>query len=448
MIRKLLVGNRGEIAVRIIRAARDLGIETVAIFSEADRGARHARMADRAVCIGPASASASYLSHDAVLAAADATSCDAIHPGYGFLAEDAGFAARCADARITFVGPSAEVIERMGDKTTARETVMHADVPVVPGSEGALTGVDEAEEVAATMSFPVLLKARAGGGGRGMRVVDAPADLRSAFSAAHHEAREAFGNGELYLEKYLRRVRHVEVQVLADSAGKTIHLGERDCSLQRRHQKLVEEGPSPVLSPSVREELGAVAVRAAAAVDYESAGTIEFLYDLDAERFYFIEMNTRIQVEHPVTEMLTAVDLVAWQLRVAGGEMLDLDQRDIASHGHAIECRINAENVEQGFMPTPGRITQLILPGGPGVRVDTHLEPGSLVPPHYDSLIAKVIVHGHDRDEALARMRRALGELTVEGVPSTVAFHQRLLQHPRFVESDFSTSFLEEMESD
>ncbi|NKQ52303.1 acetyl-CoA carboxylase biotin carboxylase subunit [Amycolatopsis sp. K13G38] len=441
-MRRLLVANRGEIAVRIIRAARDLGIETVAVYSAADRGARHTTLADRAVCIGPPPAPASYLRHDLLLQVAEATGCDAVHPGYGFLSEDASFAAGVADHGLTFVGPPARAIEQMGDKAIARKVVAGADVPVVPGSDGVVADVGEALRFAADAGYPVLLKARSGGGGRGMRVAKDAAELERSFPLSRQEAGATFGDDGVYVERYLPRVRHVEVQVLADHHGRVGQLGERDCSLQRRHQKLLEEAPSPALDDRQREELCAAAVRAARAVGYASAGTVEFLLDLDSARFFFIEMNTRIQVEHPVTEMLTGVDLVAWQLRIAAGEPLTLDR--VPARGHAIEFRINAEDWTQGFRPSPGTLSAFQPPAGPGVRVDTHSFAGATVPPHYDSLLAKLIVHGADRDEALRRSRRALDEFHVAGVASTVGLHRWLLEQSEVADGTYTTSYLTE----
>jgi acetyl-CoA carboxylase, biotin carboxylase subunit len=442
VIRRVLVANRGEIAVRIIRAARDLGIEAVAVYSAADRGARHVTLADRALCLGPGPAPASYLRPDLLLHVAEATDCDAVHPGYGFLAEDSSFAARVVDQGHTFVGPPVRAIEQMGDKAVARKVVAGAGVPVVPGSEGVVTDVSEAVRLAASTGYPVLLKARAGGGGKGMRLAHDETELASVFGLARREAAGSFGDDGLYVERYLTRVRHVEVQVLADNHDQVIHLGERDCSLQRRHQKVLEEAPSPALTEDQRTRLCEAAVRTARAVDYTGAGTVEFLLDMDSGQFFFIEMNTRIQVEHPVTEVLTGVDLVAWQLRIAGGERLDLD--GVQARGHALEFRINAEDWQRGYLPSPGTVEVFEPPAGPGVRLDTHCFPGARVPPHYDSLIAKLIVHGADRDEALRRSRRALDEFRVEGVATTIGLHRTLLDRPEVVAGTYTTSYLTE----
>jgi len=445
-IRRLLVANRGEIAVRIIRAARDLGIATVAVTSAADRHARHPSLADQAICLGPGPATASYLRAELLLHTAVATGCDAVHPGYGFLSEDADFAARVRAEGLTYVGASAEAIAQMGDKAIARSVVARAGVPVVPGSEGVVADAEEAVALGQEYGFPVLLKARAGGGGKGMRIAQEPAELAAAFVLARQEAVGAFGDGGLYVEKYLQRARHVEVQVLADTHGHTVHLGERDCSIQRRHQKVFEEAPSPIVDARLRSAITGAAVRAAEAVGYHGAGTVEFLVDLngkpDTDRFYFIEMNTRIQVEHGLTEELTGIDLVTWQLRIAAGQPLDFTQTDIQTRGHAIECRINAEDPAHDFAPSPGTLLGFEPPAGPGVRVDTHCFPGAVVPPYYDSLLAKLVVYGRDRPEALCRARRALAEFHVEGLASTVALHRWLLDQPGIVEGDYTTESL------
>ncbi len=444
MIERLLIANRGEIAVRVIRACRELGIEAVAVYSQSDAESMAVDLADRAVCIGPAGpATRSYLDVRTALAAAQGTGCDAIHPGYGFLAENPDFAERCEAAGLTFVGPRAASIRLMGDKVAARKTVSEAGVPVVPGSLEPIVGAEAARTLAQEIGLPVMLKAKAGGGGRGIRVIRRLRDLAPGFSEATREAEAAFGDGELYLERYLESVRHIEVQVLADGEGNTIHLGERDCSIQRRHQKLVEEAPSTAIDEALREELGATAVRVARSVDYVGAGTVEFLFDPEDRRFYFIEMNTRIQVEHPVTEVLTGVDLVAEQIRIASGATLSHNQSDIRLAGHAIECRINAEDPSKDFAPGPGVVHTYRAPGGPGVRVDTHCYQGYRVPPDYDSLLAKLIVHGRDRDQALRRMRRALGEFVIEGVPTTVPFHRALLEDEAFVSGSIATDFLQ-----
>ena len=446
-MKRLLVANRGEIAVRIIRAARDLGISTVAVHSTADAEARHVRMADAAVEIGPPPAGKSYLVVDAILDAARSAGADAVHPGYGFLSERAGFAAAVADAGLAFVGPEAAVIDQMGDKVRARQVAAAAGVPTVPGTPGGVDDVDAAVAAAAEVGYPVMLKAAAGGGGRGIRVVEDEAGLRAAFPAASKEAASAFGDGRMYLERFVRRARHVEVQVLGDGAD-AVHLFERECSLQRRRQKVVEEALAPGIDPGVREAMTDAAVRLAREVGYRSAGTVEFLVDDQTHEFFFIEMNTRIQVEHPTTELITGVDLVAEQLRIAAGERLRHAQADIAARGWAIEFRVNAEDPTRGFMPTPGRIERLVLPGGPWVRVDTWLEPDVAVPPFYDSLLAKVVVWGEDRESAIRRSRRALAEFAVEGVPTTAGLHSEILDQPWFAAGEFHTGTLEQWLSD
>ncbi|MGE0613809.1 MAG: acetyl-CoA carboxylase biotin carboxylase subunit [Hyphomicrobiales bacterium] len=443
MVRRLLIANRGEIALRIIRACHDLGVEAVVAYSSADADSLPVRLADRAVCIGPAPAKRSYLDQAAIIAAAKGTGSDAIHPGYGFLSENAAFSRLCRDSGIRFVGPSAESIRLAGDKVTARDTLMAAGVPVVPGSDGALTDAKQAVEVAGKIGMPVLLKARAGGGGRGMRIVESQDTLATAWSEASGEALAAFGDPGMYMERYLRAIRHVEVQIIADSHGNTVALGERDCTVQRRHQKLVEEGPSPALDEKLRTEISAAAVKAAKAVDYEGAGTVEFIFDVERREFYFIEINARIQVEHPVTEMLTGIDLVAEQIRIASGERLSFGEKDVKLVGHAIECRINAEDPARNFAPSPGRIVRFTSPGGPGVRMDSHCYEGYDFPPFYDSLLGKLIVHGRDRDEAIRRCRRALAELTIDGVATTAPFHQAVLGHPDFISGDITTAFVD-----
>jgi acetyl-CoA carboxylase biotin carboxylase subunit len=442
-IRRVLVANRGEIAVRIIRACRDLGIESVQVYSTADKDSLPVQLADSAVCIGPAPASQSYLQAKVLVDAALMSQCDAVHPGYGFLSENAAFAAMCTEAGLTFIGPSAEVISLMGDKSAARRAAIDAGVPVTPGSPDPISDKAAAALLANEIGFPVLIKASAGGGGRGMRVVESADALNAALDAASREAESAFGNGAVYIEKYLPRVRHIEVQVMGDGRD-VVHFGERDCSIQRRHQKLVEESPSPVLRPAQREAITASACQLAAKVNYSGAGTMEFILDPATGEFYFIEMNTRIQVEHPVTELVTNMDLVKMQIIVAATGKLPVSQGEISYSGHAIECRINAEDPERGFMPKPGTLTELVLPAGPGVRVDTHIYPGYELPPHYDSLMAKVITWGRTREEAIARMRRALGEMRVSGVPTTLPFHQRLLSEPAFIAGDVHTRFVRE----
>jgi acetyl-CoA carboxylase biotin carboxylase subunit len=443
VIRRVLVANRGEIAVRVIASCRAAGVEAVAVYSDGDRDGLWTRIADRAVCIGPARASDSYLSAAALVTAAKLTGCDAVHPGYGFLSENAAFSALCADEDLTFIGPSPDSIAKMGNKIAARRLAQAAGVPTVPGSEGRLLDWDEARGIAERSGYPLLLKAAAGGGGRGMRVVRSAAELRGSFAEAQAEARAAFGDDSLYAERFLEGVRHIEVQILGDGAGKVVHLGERDCSLQRRSQKLLEEAPAVAVPPSVRGELCTAAVELARAIDYRSLGTIEFVYEPSTQRFYFLEMNTRIQVEHPVTEMVTGLDLVAEQLRIAAGEPLRIVQKDVALHGHAIECRINAEDPRRDFRPSPARITAWIPPRGPGVRLDTHAYAGYTIPPFYDSMIAKLIVHGRDRDEAIARARAALAEYRIEGPKTTCAFHAQLLADRRVIENRTDTKWIE-----
>jgi acetyl-CoA carboxylase biotin carboxylase subunit len=442
-MRRLLVANRGEIALRIVRAARDLGIESVAVHSDADVDAPHVRLADHAVHIGPAQATKSYLVISALLDAARESGADAVHPGYGFLSERASFAAAVADAGLTFVGPDAATIERMGDKVAARDVARAAGVPTVPGTAGGVEDVDAAVAAAAEVGYPVMLKAAAGGGGRGIRVVEDEAGLRKGFPQASREASTAFGDGRMYLERFVRRARHVEVQVLGDGSD-AVHLFERECSLQRRRQKVVEEATAPGIDETVRAAMTGAAVRLAAECGYRSAGTVEFLVDDETGEYFFIEMNTRIQVEHPTTELVTGVDLVAEQLRIAAGEPLRLRQDDVVARGHAIEFRICAEDPDKGFLPQPGKVGRVHLPAGPWVRSDTWLEPDSTVSPYYDSLLAKVIVWGADRDEAIRRSRRALAELEVEGVATTTSMHRALLDEPWFAAGDFHTGTLEE----
>jgi acetyl-CoA carboxylase biotin carboxylase subunit len=442
MVRKVLVANRGEIALRVIRACRELGLETVAVYSEADRESLHVRFADDDVCIGPAPGRASYLKISALIAAAEITGADAIHPGYGFLAENAEFADTCRASNITFIGPTGDQIRQMGDKATARRLAAEAGVPTVPGSPGTVEDADEALGIAEAIGFPVIIKATAGGGGKGMRIAHDAEQFAQLLGLAQNEALAAFGNGAVYVEKYLEHPRHVEIQVLGDTHGRVVHLGERDCSVQRRHQKLIEESPSPALTPELRRRMGDAAVALASRIEYQGAGTIEFLLDRDGS-FYFMEMNTRIQVEHPVTEMVTSFDLVKEQIRVAAGEPISYKGDGTRLRGHAIECRINAEDPYRGFQPCPGLITAYHPPGGPGVRVDTHVYAGYTVPPYYDSLLAKVIVHGNDRTEALARMGQALDSFILEGVTTTIPFLARVIRHPKFVEGRVDTRFLE-----
>lgn len=444
MIRKVLVANRGEIAVRIIRACQELGIRTVAAYSTADRDSLAVRLADEAVCIGPPPPAKSYLNAPALISAALVSGCDAIHPGYGFLSENPYFAEMCADCKLTFIGPPPEPIRLMGDKAIGRETMRKAGVPTVPGSDGEVRSLEEAIDIARQIGYPVLLKPSGGGGGRGMRVAYDEADLQRAFSTARAEAEAAFGNGALLLEKYLTRVRHVEIQVLADQYGNAIHLGERDCSAQRRHQKIVEEAPSPAVTPELRARMGADAVRGITAIGYVNAGTLEFLLDEDGN-YYFIEMNTRIQVEHPVTEQITGVDLVRWQLLIASGERLTLRQEDIKITRHAIECRINAEDPERDFLPASGEVEFYLPPGGPGVRVDSHLYPGYKPPGNYDSLLAKIITVGDTREEALNRMRRALHECVITGIKTTIPFQLALIDDPEFRAGRIHTGYVAEL---
>lgn len=443
MIKKVLVANRGEIAVRIIRACRELGIETVAVFSQADRDALHVQLADEAYCIGPTASKDSYLNFTNIMSVATLTGCDAIHPGYGFLAENEAFAELCRECNVTFIGPSPEAIAKMGIKDIARETMREAGVPIVPGSRGIIESLEEARAIAAEIGYPVIIKATAGGGGKGIRVARNEEELVKGINITQQEAATAFGNPGVYIEKYIEDFRHVEIQVLADSYGNTIHLGERDCSIQRRLQKLVEEAPSLALDDDMRRRMGEAAVKAAKAVNYTGAGTVEFIYDHRNKQFYFMEMNTRIQVEHPVTELITGVDLVKEQIRVAAGEKLSLTQEDVSFNGWAIECRINAENPAKNFMPSPGKIAMYLPPGGPGVRVDSAAYPGYTIPPYYDSMIAKLIVHAPTREEAIARMRRALSEFVIEGIHTTIPFHIKLMEHEKFQSGEFNTKFLE-----
>jgi acetyl-CoA carboxylase biotin carboxylase subunit len=445
MITKVLIANRGEIALRIIAACKEMGLKTVAVHSEADRDSLHVRYADDDVCIGPAASKQSYLSISSIIAAAEITGADAIHPGYGFLSENSHFAEIVGECQLTFIGPSPESIRLMGNKSMARETAKKAGVPIVPGSDGPVTSVEEAKDVARSIGFPVILKASAGGGGRGMRIVWNDDDLQNAYDTARNEAERAFGDAAVYLEKYLERPRHIEIQVFGDTHGRVVALGERECSIQRRHQKLIEESPSPALTDELRKRMEAAAVRLCKAVNYVNAGTIEFLFQ-DGE-FYFMEMNTRIQVEHPVTEEVTGIDLVKEQIRVANGEHLSVPQGNFRLRGHAMEFRVNAEDPVT-FAPHPGKIRELHLPGGPGVRVDTHVYRDYVVPPHYDSLMAKLIVRGKDRMETIARAKRALEQFVVEGVKTTIPLHRAVLNDPRFVSGDISTRFMESFSFD
>ena len=442
MFSKILIANRGEIALRVIRACKELGIQTVAVFSEADRESLHVRFADDEVCIGPPPSRLSYLRVTNIIAAAEITGADAIHPGYGFLAESASFAETCAASNIVFIGPTAEQIRLMGDKAQARKLAIDLGVPVIPGSAGAVADSDEAMLVADQIGYPVIIKAAAGGGGKGMRVAEDQETFGQSFQLARNEALAAFGNADVYVEKFLARPRHVEIQIMGDRFGNVMHMGERDCSVQRRHQKLIEESPSPGIDAEMRQKLGECAVQLAGNIGYVGAGTVEFLVDRDGS-FFFMEMNTRIQVEHPVTEMVTNFDLVKEQIRVGAGEPLSLKLHSNQLRGHSIECRVNAEDPYRNFQPSPGTITTYHPPGGPGVRVDTHIYAGYTVPPYYDSLLAKVIVHGRTRDEALSRMDNALDSFIVEGVTTTVPFLQQVIRHPDFVSGDVDTKLLE-----
>ncbi len=441
MFRKILIANRGEIALRIIWACKELGIRTVAVYSEADKDSLHVKFADEEVCIGPARSRDSYLNISAVISAAEITDADAIHPGYGFLSENAHFAEVCQECRLTFIGPTPEVIRLMGDKAMARQTMMRAGVPTIPGSEGIVPGVEEARRFASEVGYPVIIKASAGGGGRGMRVVRVEDDLQRNFEMAQAEAGAAFGVPDVYLEKYLDQPRHIEIQILGDRFGNLIHLNERECSIQRRHQKLIEEAPSPALSPALREKMAEVALAGAREVGYVNAGTIEFLLD-EKRNFYFMEMNTRVQVEHPVTEFITGVDLIKEQIRIAAGEPLPYRQEDIGISGHSMECRVNAEDPDT-FVPSPGRIRTFHAPGGPGVRVDTAAHQDCYISPYYDSMIAKLIVRGNSRTEAIGRMKRALDSFVVEGIRTTVPLHRKILSDPDFERGEISTHFME-----
>lgn len=440
MIQKVLIANRGEIALRIIRTCHEMGLETVAVYSTADRDSLHVRFADEAVCIGPPAGKDSYLRFDRIIAAAEVTGADAIHPGYGFLAENAEFAAICKDHDLKFIGPEPETINMMGDKSRAKETMAAAGVPVVPGSDGEVRDAKEGKQIADEMGYPVMVKASAGGGGRGMRVVWSSEEFETQFNTASSEAEAAFGNGGCYVEKFVTGPRHVEIQILGDGKGNVLHFGERECSIQRRHQKLLEESPSPVVDEDLRRRMGEAAIAGAKAVNYEGVATVEFLVD-DQRNFYFMEMNTRIQVEHPVTEEVADCDLIEYQLRVAMGE--NINERDIRLDGHSIECRINAEDPFRNFSPSPGTITAFHPPGGHGVRVDTHVYAGYHIPPYYDSMIAKLIVRARTRDLAIQKMLRALDEFVIEGVKTTIPFHQQLLRNEDFIKGDFDTRFLE-----
>jgi len=446
LFKKVLIANRGEIALRINRACRELGIKTVAVYSDVDKESLHVRLADESVCIGPANPTQSYLNIPAILTAAEITDSDAIHPGYGFLSENYHFAEACTTSGITFIGPTPENIRLGGDKAKARQTMKRKGVPVVSGSDGPVPNEESAMKIAKKIGFPIVLKASAGGGGHGMRIVREEKDLEQAFYMAQREALTAFGNSEIYIEEYIPEMRHIEVQIMADSKGNTIHLSERDCSIQRRHQKLIEESPSPVSSTEkFKKRLGELGVKAARAIKYRNVGTVEFIVDSKGN-IYFIEMNTRIQVEHPVTEAVTGIDIIKEQIKLAAGFPLEYKQNQIKLSGHAIECRINAEDPER-FIPSPGKITFLSLPGGPGVRVDTAIYGGYLIPSHYDSLIAKLIVHGKNREEAITKMKRALDEFVIEGVNTTIPFHKKVMNNPDFISGNFNTNFIEKFNS-
>ncbi|EEL69103.1 MULTISPECIES: acetyl-CoA carboxylase biotin carboxylase subunit [Bacillus] len=446
MIKKVLIANRGEIAVRIIRACKEMDIETVAIYSEADKESLHVQIADEAYCVGPTISKESYLNLTNIISVAKLTGCDAIHPGYGFLAENADFAELCRECNLIFIGPSPEAISKMGTKDVARDTMKEAGVPIVPGSQGIIKNTEEAIELANQLGYPVIIKATAGGGGKGIRVARHEEELVKGIQITQQEASTAFGNPGVYLEKYVEDFRHVEIQIMADTHGNAIHLGERDCTIQRRLQKLLEESPSPALDENIRKQMGDAAVKAAVAVDYTGAGTVEFIYEYKTKSFYFMEMNTRIQVEHPVTEMVTGMDLIKEQILVASGEKLSLQQEEVQFNGWAMECRINAENPAKKFMPSPGKVEMYLPPGGFGIRVDSAVYPGYSIPPFYDSMVAKLIVHGKTREEAIAKMKRALSEFVIEGVHTTIPFHLQLLEHPDFVKGEFNTKFLEEHE--
>ncbi|MFO7982079.1 MAG: acetyl-CoA carboxylase biotin carboxylase subunit [Desulfuromonadales bacterium] len=443
MFHKILIANRGEIALRIIRACKEMGIKTVAVHSDVDSESLHVKVADESICIGPASSAKSYLNIRAIMSAAELTDAEAIHPGYGFLSENAEFAKICADCGLTFIGPTPENIRLMGDKIVARQTVTEAGVPILPGTKEGVADVDKARDIAEEIGYPIIIKATAGGGGKGMKIVHSPASLASAFSTARAEAEASFGNPDVYIEKFCEEPRHVEIQILADKKGNVIHLGERDCSIQRRHQKLIEEAPCPVLSEDVRQKMGECAVAAAKAVGYSSVGTIEFLLDKKNE-FFFMEMNTRVQVEHPVTEMVTGVDIIKEQIRSAAGIELRYKQEDIKMNGHAIECRINAED-PQKFSPSPGKIDGYHQPGGLGVRVDSFIYDQYTVLPHYDSMIGKLIVHAETREDAIRRMSRALDEYIIEGIKTTIPFHQKIMNNKDFIDGNFDTGFLEKI---
>ena len=441
MLKKILIANRGEIAVRIIRACQEMGIATVAVYSEIDRDAMHTQIADEAVCIGPAKSQDSYLNMQNIISATVLTGAQAIHPGFGFLSENSKFAKMCEECNIIFIGPNAETIDNMGNKAKARELMINAGIPVIPGTKGAVDGLEDALKQAVKIGFPVMIKASAGGGGRGIRIVNEKKEFKKAFETAQTESRVAFGDDTMYIEKFIEDPRHVEFQILGDDFGNILYLGERDCSIQRRNQKVIEEAPSPVMTEALRKKMGETAVKAARAVNYKNAGTIEFLLDKHGD-FYFMEMNTRIQVEHPITEMVTGTDLLKEQIKISSGNEISFKQKDIKISGHAIECRINAENPEKGFRPSPGEIKALNFPGGLGVRIDSAVFQGYVIPPTYDSMIAKLIVYGKDRDEALSKMRRALGEFVIEGVDTNIDFQYKILNNEAFIKGEYNTSFI------
>jgi len=447
MFRKILIANRGEIAVRIIRACRELGIRTVAVYSTADEDALHTQLADESVCIGPAKASESYLDITRIISAAVITGANAIHPGFGFLSENARFAKVCEESKIKLIGPSSEMMQLMGNKSTARKTMIQAGIPVVPGTEGVLTSAREAVKIAEDIGFPLIIKASNGGGGKGMRVAYAKDEVEFMFNLAQKEAIACFDDKDMYMERYIVDPKHIEFQILADEHGQVVHLGERDCSIQRRHQKFIEEAPSTALNTDLRMQMGEVAVKAAKAIGYSNAGTVEFLLDKD-QRFYFMEMNTRIQVEHPITEMITGIDLIKKQIEIAAGLPLKLKQEEVRLAGHSIECRVNAEDTSKGFRPSPGQITSLVLPGGKGIRIDSAIYQGYHVAPYYDSMLAKLIVHGKDRAEAIAKMKSALGEFIVEGIHTNIDLHYDILENPSFVTGEYNTGFIENLLND
>ena len=441
---KILIANRGEIAVRIIRACKEMNIKTVAVYSEVDKDAMHTRLADEAVCIGPAESSKSYLNIKNIIEAAYITGADTIHPGFGFLSENAQFAKNCEESNIKFIGPSSKVIELLGNKSNAKEILKKADIPVIPGSDGSIKGLKEAEKIAEKIGYPVMLKASAGGGGKGIRIVHSKAELENNYNIVKQEAKISFNDDEIYIEKFIENPRHIEIQILADEYGNVIHLGERDCSIQRRHQKIIEETPSTIVDEKLRNKMGETAIKVAKTFGYTNCGTVEFLVDKN-KNFYFMEMNTRIQVEHPITEMRTGLDIVKEQIKISAGEKLKFKQKEIEFRGHAIECRINAENANNNFMPCPGKIQGLNLPGGNGIRVDTAVYEGYTIPPNYDSMIAKIIAYGNNRNEAISKMKRALEELVIDGIETNADFLFKIIKSPNYIRGDFDTSFIEKM---